>query len=619
MDILYYRVISITISALCLLICLLVAGIYFSKKKLITKENSIYSYLLVFNIISLVSELIFYLTSFTSKAFWVDYLEKAFFAATGIWMFIYTLYIMVVTDKNGSIGPKNMPFEKKKKSVYFVVIIIFSLIFFSPVKNIYQDDYLVSSSGLSTIFMFLISFGLIAYDVVLVLRSIRKIKSKKIYSLLLFLFLIAVELIANVLGVKLILITFPMTFASFLMYHTIENPDIKMLEEVTLAREEADKANQAKTEFLSSMSHEIRTPLNAIVGFSQNLYEDDISNAAKEQVADIITASNNLLELVNGILDISKIEANKLEIVNDEYSFRRVFNELVSLAHARMGDKALIFKTYYDEAVPKVLYGDKLRVKQVILNILTNSIKYTKKGFVEFKVSSIIKDDVCRLIISVEDSGVGIKKENIDKLFTKFQRFEERNTTIEGTGLGLAITKKLVELMGGQIIVQSVYGQGSKFTIAIDQKVINNPTIDLEESNKVIEVNESLDFTGKRVLIVDDNKMNLKVAARLLEKYNINIELVASGFECINKINSGEVYDLILLDDMMPKMSGVETFIELKKNLNYSIPTVILTANAIAGMRDKYINIDGFDDYLAKPIEKAELNRVLKKFLKKEE
>lgn len=618
MDILYYRVISITISAVCLLMSLLIAGIYFSKKKVITKENSIYNYLLFFNIFSLVSELIFYLTSFTSKAFWVDYLEKLFFACTGIWLFIYTLYILVVTSKDGVIGPKKMTLAKKKIVVYIIACIIFSLIFFAPVENIYQDGYLVSSAGLSTILMFLVSFGLIVFDIILVLRSIKKIKANKIYPLLLFIFLIVIELIANVLGVKLILITFPMTFASFLMYHTIENPDLKLLEEVELAKEQADKANQAKTDFLSSMSHEIRTPLNAIVGFSQNLYEEDIPSTAKEQVQDIITASNNLLELVNGILDISKIEANKLEIINDEYSFKKVFNELVSLAHARLGDKSLIFKVHYDESIPKVLYGDKLRVKQVILNILTNSIKYTKKGFIEFKVNSIIKDDVCRLIVSVEDSGVGIKKENIDKLFTKFQRFEDRNTTIEGTGLGLAITKKLVELMNGQIIVQSVYGQGSKFTIALDQRIINNSTIDVEEKTSLSLDSETFDLSGKRVLVVDDNKLNLKVASKLLEKYNLTLDLISSGYECLDKIRAGEKFDLILLDDMMPKMSGVETLFELKKIEGYNIPTVILTANAIAGMREKYLN-DGFDDYLAKPIEKTELNKVLKEFLMKEE
>ena len=417
-------------------------------------------------------------------------------------------------------------------------------------------------------------------------------------------------------GIKLLLITFPMTFVSFLMYHTIENPDVKMIEELELAKERADKANAAKTDFLSNMSHEIRTPLNAIVGFSQNLYEEDIPDTAKDQVKDIITASNNLLELVNGILDISKIEANKLEIINDEYSFKRVFDELCSLAHARMGDKDLILRTQYDESIPKVLYGDKLRVKQVILNILTNSIKYTKKGFVEFKISSIIKDDICRLIISVEDSGIGIKQENIEKLFTKFQRFEEKNSTIEGTGLGLAITKKLVELMNGQIIVQSVYGQGSKFTIALDQRIINNPTIDLEADDKITLDSETYDLTGKKVLVVDDNNLNLKVASKLLSKYNLTIELVSSGRECLEKIQSGATYDLVLLDDMMPKMSGVETLGELKKIEGYNIPTVILTANAIAGMREKYLR-DGFDDYLAKPIDKGELNKVLKEFVMK--
>lgn len=609
------RIISITVNIVCVMICLLLEFLYFSKKNITTQENSIYDGLLIVNTICLILELIFYLTTFTNKnLLYVNFIEKAYFASNCIWIFLHTLYIIVISKFNSKFNDWDL--KKKKYITISCMIGIILTVFLLPVDNIYENGKLIASSGMSTSFVFLFCFGLTVFSMILVLVKIKTIEKNKVIPLFVFIFLILIELIASAFGVQLLLMTLPMTLVSFLMYHTIENPDVKMIEELELAKDRADKANAAKTDFLSNMSHEIRTPLNAIVGFSQNLYEENITDTAKDQVKDIITASNNLLELVNGILDISKIEANKLEIINDEYSFKRVFDELCSLAHARMGDKDLILKTQYDESIPKVLYGDKLRVKQVILNILTNSIKYTKKGFVEFKISSIIKDDVCRLIISVEDSGIGIKQENIEKLFTKFQRFEEKNSTIEGTGLGLAITKKLVELMNGQIIVQSVYGQGSKFTIALDQRIINNPTISLEEDSKITLDSETYDLTGKKVLVVDDNNLNLKVASKLLSKYNLTLELVTSGRECLEKIQSGSTYDLVLLDDMMPKMSGVETLAELKKIEGYNIPTVILTANAIAGMREKYLR-DGFDDYLAKPIDKGELNKVLKEFVMK--
>ena len=412
---------------------------------------------------------------------------------------------------------------------------------------------------------------------------------------------------------NMLLITPVEAVITLLTYFYIENPDMKVAAQLNEAKLQAEKANNAKTDFLSSMSHEIRTPLNAIVGFSQALMEENLPSSAQEEVKYIVDASETLLEIVNSILDISKIEANKLEIIDKEYNFKKVYDELCALTKARLGEKPLELRFSYDDTIPQVLYGDDVRIKQIILNLLTNSIKYTKYGFVDFSVKSVIKGDMCRLIISVEDSGIGIKKENLEKLFTKFERFEEKNTTIEGTGLGLAITKRLVELMHGQLVVHSVFGEGSKFTLVIDQKIVKGViTIDQAEEGNFVDIN----CANKEILLVDDNKLNLKVAARLLETYKANITMVESGAETIDLIKSGKVYDLILMDDMMPKMSGVETFKELKKIPGYNIPTVILTANAIEGMRDKYLN-DGFDDYLSKPINKIELNRVINRFLNK--
>ncbi|MEG0794792.1 MAG: ATP-binding protein, partial [Bacilli bacterium] len=491
-------------------------------------------------------------------------------------------------------------------SIFFVLSLILPIYFENSNGRIY-------SYGPSCNVIYIASFLCIIICILCLLINVKNLKQKKYLPLISLIFFGIFVMAIQKSNPELLLLTSLETFVTYLMFFTIENPDVKMIEELNMANDTAVKANAAKTDFLSNMSHEIRTPLNAIVGFSNLLLDDkSVNDSAKDEIKDIIMASDNLLEIVNGILDISKIEANKLEIINTEYSFKKIVNDLIILTKGRLGDKPLEFRTHIDESIPPVLYGDYSRVKQICVNILTNAVKYTKEGFIDFTISSVMKDNVVRLIISVEDSGIGIKEGNIDKLFNKFERLDlNDNITIEGTGLGLAITKKLVDLMHGKIVVQSVYGKGSKFTVALDQKIVKNPSKNLEYETKKL---ETVKVKNKIVLLVDDNLINLKVAERLLDAYSITTESVSSGYLCIDLIKEGKMYDLILLDDMMPKLSGVETLKKLKNIDGFNTPTVALTANALTGMKEKYLN-DGFNDYLAKPIDKVELNKIINKYL----
>ncbi len=384
-------------------------------------------------------------------------------------------------------------------------------------------------------------------------------------------------------------------------------------------------ANQAKSDFLANMSHEIRTPINAIIGMNEMVLREAQDESLREYALAVHNSAETLLSLINDVLDISKIESGKTEIMEAEYELPSLLVDCHNMIADRTGKKGIRLCVKSQETLPFKLYGDMVRVRQVITNLLTNAVKYTQQGEIDFEISEERQGDTCMLRVVVRDTGIGISKENLNKLFEKFERFDmEHNRNVEGTGLGMNITKELLRLMNGTITVSSEYGKGTEFTVVIPQKVVDASPIGklnlktLEERNARY---EGAAFTAPdaKILVVDDVEMNLKVIRNLLKQTHIGIDTAYSGAECIELVKKTK-YDVIFMDHMMPEMDGIETLKCLKRmpdNMSCDTPVIMLTANALSGMRELYLE-NGFDDYLSKPIDGERLERKLLQYLPEE-
>lgn len=588
--------------------------IFFIKGSVKNKETKIYSTLIILNLLYSILGAGIYIYAMSIGNLYITGVIQSFYLVV-MDLMLYFMLRYVIELNNFSLKLKSL--AKLVFSIFTIITILFILAL--PMDTIIKGE----SVDLNGPAYYAAMVEVVLYMILIILFCLsyfikqRKGISKIVPYISLFIMFIF-GLLLRVYYPEIITETFIFAFYFLIMYFTIENPDVKMIRDLEMAKDTAEKANRAKSDFLSSMSHEIRTPLNAIVGLSEDitLYKDQVPKEVYEDSIDIQNASHTLLEIVGNILDINKIESDKMELIESKYNFREEIEGMVRVTITRIGEKNINFHLYIAPDIPYELIGDKGKVKEIINNLLTNSIKYTDEGEISLKITCVndLNKNICNLIISCQDTGKGIKKENISRLFTKFDRLDvEKNTTTEGTGLGLAITKGLTDMMGGKINVQSQYGKGSIFMVTIPQTIAevempltNTQALDLRRINDALIEK----YKGMHILIVDDNKLNIKVARKAIADFGFIIDEALDGYECLEKIQNGEKYDLILMDIMMPNMSGETCLKKLKENPSFNTPVIALTADAVAGAKERYLS-EGFKDYLQKPFSREQMKEKL--------
>lgn len=609
----------------CIIITSVIAYLFFSVKRKNTKMHRIYGAMIITALTHLLAEqgALYTLTHVDTVPAWITRGIHQIFLLLFLVLFceVYLYIPAMIADETK---------EPIKKSNWILLPFALSTVGVLVLPIYYRHEETASYSygpGIIAVYISVYILAITAATYLIRFKEIIPTKKKKA---------IAISLICEI-GVGVYQVFNPTHLLSSVgvallcigFYLTVESPDNVLIEllvdekkKVEEAREEAVLANQAKGRFLAQMSHEIRTPINAILGMDEIILRECKDANILEYADDINTAGQLLLSIVNEILDLSKIESGKMEIVETEYNLSKLIADLTAMISLKAQAKNLIFDIDVDNSLPVHLYGDDIRIRQVLTNLLSNAIKYTKEGRVELSVKGEIKDNTVTLYCSVTDTGIGIKEEHLTNLFEEYKRIEDgSNHHIEGTGLGLNITMRLLNLMGSKLQVQSEYGKGSKFFFELKQLVTDSMTI--ADYNKQQKQNQNpkqrtCTFTAPeaKLLVVDDNIMNRKVFAKLLEPTKMQIDQAESGFECIDKMKENR-YDIVFLDHMMPQMDGKETLHHLKKLQGHPSENAViiaLTANAFVGARQQYIN-EGFDDFLPKPIIYKDAEELILSFL----
>lgn len=585
---------------------MLLMTVYFRKKVFKSKENKVYSILVVVSFFELIVEFILdFVGPMYKEIPNVSYFVARLFSfGVELWITILLCYVLFVC----------LSIKKKERyipvvrNIAIVLMIIFTTLNFILPLNFKYDGYIAYTYGPSVNIIYLSAFLYSFIGIIALIRNIKNIKDKRFFPILIFLIVGGIASYIQYMNPGLLLATPIHAFITFLMYFTIENPDVKMIEEYHKAKEISDNANEDKTMFLYNMTNDIRL-ITKDINYNTDAAINEMSNKKldKDLVNDYLRAikenTARFTTMTNEILDVDSIDSASIKVYDDKYNIKLLLKKIVTLYSDECSKKGLTFRSDIASDLPEYLYGDNLGLKNVLTSILDNSIKYTKEGYIELNVNTIIKNNIARLIITVEDSGIGISPDEMDSIFYK------RKEEIDGSNMksNLFTARKLITLMGGTIIPSSNYGTGTTMKIVLDQKIV-------EEANEKYNKYESF-YDEKKILLVDDNISTEKIISKLLRDTNIKLDYVSLGKEALDKIRGKEKYDLILLDEVMDPLDGVTVMKKFKDIRNFKTNVILLTRNNEYEYNEEYLKY-GFSGYLLKPISKDKLFEIIDKYLK---
>lgn len=589
-------IVGVSVISCSLLYSIILAIVFFNKGKINTFETKLYGFLLILNIVGLLLELCCCFSVYHIEYFGVvnELFNRIYLMYYVTFITTFTIYIYYVTNESTKSNNVNILNTKKNKTFFGTLYLIgYLLVLFLPLyyhsKNAQVYSYGPAVDALSC---FCVIYML--FDIYCIVKNIKNVRGRKLVPLFTLVICFILAFIIRNINPAIILITSSFAVVTMIMFFTIENPDMKLLEEVHKSKEISDNANEEKTMFLYNISQEIRNSTDIVDDYANLILESDDSEEIKDSARNIKAETSKFNSLMNEIFDVSKLDSSNIKVYNNKYNVKNILKEIVSIYTKKCEAKSLSFRVNIDHDIPELLYGDSINLKKALMIILDNSLEYTNDGYVEFNVNTIIKNDVCRLLISIEDSGKGIKGEEINKLKLNDKSFSEAN--------------KLITLMSGAINVSSNYGYGTKVKIILDQK------IEIEHNEDVAKYEELYDSV--KLLMVDDSEAGIKIVDKIIRGTNINMEFAMNGKDCMSKLKT-EHYDLILLDEQLTQISAVELMKKITGIKNFNTPVILLTKDNSYEYSEEYKKL-GFSDYLLKPVKKKELLDKVNDYMKKD-